>query len=303
LPTGVLFNEDFASQKAAEDRGWVFDTGENVDTTWSASRYVISIKRKNWLGLNWPGGTYDNFGVEADGQATGGSYAEYGIVFRVSGDQDSRSYYIFGVNTDGKYYLQKKVNGDWADPDPVPPAASSYVKPKAKNTLGVLAQGSKISLYINGFMVKTVTDDSSASGMVGVYAGTGDNTSAQAAFSRFAILSVEKAKADWGTAPAAGGAQPTATPTKSGSGTGNGTIVVRNTFPGACQANLFGKQQAVIRAEGNSSRSMSLPPGTYGVHLAVDIGEVDMDQFYLPPGGTCVLTCNAATKSVYNSCR
>jgi len=59
----------------------------------------------------------------------------------------------------------------------------------------------------------------------------------------------------------------------------------------------------VIRAEGNSTASKSLPPGTYGVHLAVSIGEVDLNQFYLPPGGYCQLTCNAATKSVYNSCR
>jgi hypothetical protein len=158
---------------------------------------------------------------------------------------------------------------------------------------------------VNGFLVKTVTDDSSASGYVGVFAGTGDNDRAQVSFSKLTILTADKAKADWGTAPAAGGpvASPTATAQAGTGGTGNGTIAVRNTFAGACQANLGGKQQAVIRAEGNSTASKSLPPGTYTIHLAVDIGEVDMDQFYLPPGGYCQLTCDAATKSVYNSCR
>jgi hypothetical protein len=303
LPSGVLFSDDFSSQKASEDRGWIFDTGENVDTVWSANKLTLSIKKKNSLGLSWPDGTYDNFGAEAEGQATSNDYAEYGIIFRVGGEQDSRTYYIFGVNTDGKYYLQKKVDGNWADTDPVPATASSYIKPKAKNVLGVLAQGNKISLYVNTFLVKTITDDSISEGMVGVFAGTGkDNDSAQVAFSRLTILTAEKAKADWGATPAVEGAQPTPT-AKSGTGSGLGTIIVRNTFPGACQANLFGRQEAVIRAEGHSSASKVLPPGTYGVHLAVDIGEVDMDQFTLPPGGTCVLTCDAATKSVYNSCR
>ncbi len=304
-PAGVLFSEDFSSQQAAEDKGWVFDTGDNVDYAWSANKLTISVKKKQWLGLDWPDGTYDDFGAELEAQAIGSDYTEYGIVLRVGGDKDARTYYIFGVNTDGKYYLQKKVNGEWADTDPAPATASQYIKPKAKNTLGVLAQGNKLSLYINSFLVKTVTDDASPSGYVGVFAGTGDNDSATAAFSKFAILTADKAKADWGTAPAAGGAQPTATAPAAGGGggTGNGTIAVRNTFPGACQANLFGKQEAVIRAEGNSTASKSLPPGTYGVHLAVSIGEVDLNQFYLPPGGYCQLTCDAATKSVYNSCR
>jgi len=291
-PAGVLFNEDFGSQQAAEDRGWVFEAGENVETAWAANKYIVSIKKKNWLGLNWPDGTYDDFGAEAEGQATGGSYAEYGIVFRVSGDQASRTYYIFGVNTDGKYYLQKKVDGQWADPDPVPATASTYVKSQAKNRLGVLAQGNKLSLYVNGFLVKTVTDDSSEEGMVGVYAGTGDNTSAQVTFSRFTILTAEKAKAEWGTTPASSGSQPTAT-AKPSTGSGNGVFTVRNTFGGFCRVNLWGKQNAEISADANSSKSLSLPPGTYGGKITLANGrEGDISsQFYLPAGGYCVVTC------------
>jgi len=296
LSSGVLFSEDFSSQQAAEDHGWEFTKGDNVDTTWAANKYIISVKRKNYLGFGTPDGQYTDFGAETEAQSTGSGYAEYGLRFRA----DKDSYYIFGVTTDGKYYVQKKVDGEWADQDPVPATASNYVKKgQVKNVIGVLAQGDKISLYINGFMVKTVTDDSINSGLVGVYAGTGENTSAQVAFNRLTILTVEKAQTDWGATPATG--QATATPTQSG--TGPGTIIVRNTFPGACQANLFGQQEAVIRAEGKKSASKVLPPGRYGAHLAVDIGEVDLKLFYLPPGGTCVITCDAATKSVYNSCR
>ena len=308
---GVLFNDDFGSQQVSESKGWVFDSSENVDRTWAPSKFTIYIKKKQWLGLNWPDGNYDNFGAETVAQPTTNEYAEYGIVFRVSGDTDTRSYYTFAVTTDGKYYVQKKVNGEWADTDPVKMTASSYVKKGiARNTLAVLAQGSQISLYINGSPVKTITDDSNTEGQVGIFVGTSDNDSAEVTFSRLTVLTAEKAKADWGATPATGTTQPTATAkpaataTKtSGGGSGNGVITVRNTFDGACQINLWGQKNATIRAEGNSSKSLSLPPGTYGVHAAVDIGEVDLSyQIKLPPGGYCTIYCTKATKTVSAGC-
>jgi hypothetical protein len=300
---GVLFEDDFGSQQVSEDNGWDFDSTENVERSWSPNKYTFAVNKKNYLGYGTPDGVYDDFGAEVEAQ-TSSDYARYGIRFRIQGG-DNPSYYIFVVTTDGKYYVDTLLNGDWTDVSPVATTASQYInKGKAKNTLGVLAQGSQISLYINRTLVKTFTDDSIDSGLIGVLAGPGDSTSTEVTFSRFTVLTAEKAKADWGTKPATTTTQPTATATKSsGGGSGNGVITVRNTFDGACQINLWGQKEAVIRAEGNSSRSLSLPPGTYGVHAAVDIGEVDLSyQLKLPPGGYCTIYCNKATKSVSASC-
>ena len=196
----VLFEDDFQSQQVSEDKGWVFEPGENVDTTWSAGRMNIAIKRKNWLGLNWPDGDYDDFGVEIEAQPTTSAYTEYGIAFRVTGPSDARSYYIFGVTTNGKYYLQKKLEGAWADTDPVSATSSQTIKPgQTKNVLRVLARGDQISLYINGSLVNTATDDAISSGSVGIFAGTGDNDSAETAFSRVTVLDADQAAASWGT--------------------------------------------------------------------------------------------------------
>lgn len=299
---GVLFNDDFSSQQASEDNGWNFDSTTNTDRAWSANKYTISVKKKGQLGFGTPDGEYSDFGAEIEAQANS-AYAQYGIRFRFQGGADNPSYYVFVVTTDGKYYVDKLLNDEWADPSPVPTTASQQItKGKAKNTLGVLAEGSTISLYINRHLVKTFTDDSIDSGLIGVLAGPGDNDSAEVTFSRLTILTAEKAKADWAAVPAT--VQPAATATKtSGGGSGNGTITVRNTFPGACQINVWGPKQAVIRAEGNSSKSLSLPPGKYGVHAATDVGEVDLSNLInLPPGGYCVITCNKATKSVGSSC-
>ncbi len=299
---GVLFNDDFRSQKATEDNGWDFASTDNVDRAWSANKYTLSVKKKNYLGYGTPDGEYTDFGAEVEAQANS-AYARYGIRFRIQGGTDNPSYYIFVVATDGKYYVDKLLNNAWADTSPVPATTSPRInKGKVKNTLGVLAQGSQISLYINRSLVKTFTDDSIDSGLVGVLAGPGDNDSAEVTFSRLTVLTAEKAKAEWAAAPAT--AQPTATATKtSGGGSGNGTITVRNTFDGACQINVWGQKEAVIRAEGNNSRSLSLPPGKYGVHAATDVGEVDLSyQLTLPPGGYCVIYCTKATKSVSASC-
>ena len=290
-PSGVLFNDDFSSQQVSEDNGWSFTAGDNVDRNWSANKLIISIKKKQYLGLNWPDGAHDNFGAEVEAQPNSAS-AEYGIAFRISDDKNS--YYVFGITTDGKYYLDKLINDEWADPSPAPKTASQYVKQgKAKNTLAVLAEGGKISLYINGFGVKTVTDKSLSEGQVGVFAGSGNSNLAEVAFSRLTILSVDKAKADFGPPPGGPAAQPTPGQPATGGGSGNGVFYVRNTFSGACQVTIWGKSNAGIRAEANSTASKSLPPGTYGAKVALANGrEADVPvQLQLPAGGYCTITC------------
>jgi serine/threonine protein kinase len=196
---GILFSDDFASMSQSESNGWVFESGDNVDWSWSANALSAYVHKKNWIGWNTPDGEYDDFGAEIEAQPSSSGYIEYGIIFRISGETDTRSYYIFGVTSEGDYFLQKKVDGKWADDDPVSTTSSPVIKKgQAKNRLGVRAEGAQISLYINGTRVETVDDDSTGSGTLGVYAGTGDSDEARVTYSRLTILSAERAAADWG---------------------------------------------------------------------------------------------------------
>jgi len=287
LPPGVLFTDNFGSQKVSEDNGWEFEYTENVDRAWSVNKYIITVKRKTYLGFGTPDGIYDDFGAEVEALPNS-SFAEYGIRFRA----DKDNYYLFGVTTDGKFYVQKKVGGQWADPDPVGLTASPAIKQgKVKNTLSVLAQGSAISLYVNGVGVMAINDHSIAKGQVGVFVGSGSSDWAEVAFSRFTVYTAERAKAAW-TTIAAPTAKPTTTPA-AGGGSGYGTFYVYNNFAGACHVTLWGQQNASIRAEGNSSAYKVLPPGTYGAKVALANGrEADVPkQLYLRPGGVCSITC------------
>jgi hypothetical protein len=98
---GVLFNDDFSSQTATEDNGWELVGSANVDRTWSANKYTLTVKKKGQLGFGTPDGEYTDFGAEIEAQANS-AYAKYGIRFRSQGS-DNPSYYIFVVTTDGKY--------------------------------------------------------------------------------------------------------------------------------------------------------------------------------------------------------
>jgi len=202
LPAGVLFSDDFASRQAAECNDLDFTSDEAVDRTWSANKYIISIKKTQFLGWDGPSNEYDNFGAETQAQMVDGNYAEYGLVFRASGAEGALSYYLFAITTDGEYYLFKKIAGKWADPDPISAVSSSSVKPGAAlNTIGVIAQDGAISLYINRVLVRTFVDSAPlGKGYVALVAATGDNDRTSVAFSRLTVLTPDKAKTDWGGA-------------------------------------------------------------------------------------------------------
>jgi hypothetical protein len=170
-----------------------------VDLTWAQGKLTISVKKKQLMGIDTPNGEYLDFAAEVEAQPVGADFADYGMVFRMSGQTGATSYYAFAVKSDGRYYLYQKVAGVWMDKDAVAPTVASQVKKgAAKNTLGVIVQGNKIWLLINRVLVKTLTDDSiKTAGKVGIFAGTGDNASTAVAFTKFTVLTVEKAKTDW----------------------------------------------------------------------------------------------------------
>lgn len=203
---GILFNDDFASELASWDKGWGFDTSDERESRWSAGKYTIDVKQKGLREVARPVGVFDNFGVEVEAEPDPSSSLEYGIAFRYNEGGDVPDDYVFGLVVRSKdesyYYMGKEIGGRLAQPTLVPVRLSSRIQPGwAKNRLGVLADGSTISLYINGALVKTITDRSIGSGQVGVFVGTLDSARAQASFGRMTVYTADKAKELWGTPP------------------------------------------------------------------------------------------------------
>jgi len=199
LPAGVLFQDDFASEQASKAKGWEFETSTAADYVWSSNKLTVTVKQAQSLAtMPVPAGTFKDLGIEIEAQPANNPGTEYGILFRFGGELNARNYYLFGVTPDGKYQLYKRINGKWVEPDPVAKTSSAYVQAGAsKNRLGVLVEGATISLYINGNLIKTISDDALKSGEVRLYVGAGGDR-ASVAFSRVTLYSVEKAKAELG---------------------------------------------------------------------------------------------------------
>ncbi|MDE3088726.1 MAG: zinc ribbon domain-containing protein [Chloroflexota bacterium] len=202
LPAGVLFNEDFSSRQVAACNDWADLKLDNADAVWSPNAYTISIKKPNSGAINTmelPDRQYADFALETEAQPLDDNVSVYGLVFRFSHTPDGQeTYYRFALFPDGRYSLNKLAAGNWVRV--VDYTASPLIKTgKNKNTLGVIAQGSTFSLYINRTLVKTITDDSiKGSGTIGITAGNAANVPAATSFTRLTVLTPDKAKADWG---------------------------------------------------------------------------------------------------------
>jgi hypothetical protein len=191
----IVFHDDFSSEQMSRDNGWFLGaTQDNAgEMTWSPNRLSLSVKRSGKI-RNTSDAFLQNFAVEIEAQPGNDVGTEYGILFNFDAKQGSE--YLFHATLDGKYGVMKTIGGKRSENDPVKATPTSLLKPGAKNRLGLLADGSTISLYINGTLVQTFADDSKARGFVGVFVqATGER--ARVDISRVTILTVNKARAEW----------------------------------------------------------------------------------------------------------
>jgi hypothetical protein len=112
--------------------------------------------------------SFKNFILQAQMRLIGGKGA-YGVVFRGNGDSSrgQRSFYIFMLHPDGKYQLSS-----WSQSGPIgiliPWTASPAIKPgEAPNLLQVIAQDTRLTLFVNNQQLVSVTDASFDQGTAG----------------------------------------------------------------------------------------------------------------------------------------
>jgi hypothetical protein len=113
----------------------------------------------------------------------------YGIIVRDQGpipqkgtSQDGR-YYVLEVGDNGQFGIWRRDGTEWVDL--LPWQTNAAIKTgTASNDLSVRAVGNRLSLSVNGSPVATRTDDTFASGGVGVFAGGDGN---EVAVDRFSI--------------------------------------------------------------------------------------------------------------------
>ena len=195
---GVIYHDDFSSKAMSAANGWRFDSDEKEDKGWSPNKLTIAIKQANLRQSVAIRGDYKDFGIEIEAQPED-KHVFYGIEFRATNHSEKDKLYLFLAMPAGGYALEKRIDGKYVRPVPVEYTESPHLKRGAsKNRLGVLAEGSTISLYINGHLVKTLSDNSLSSGTIRVVVGTFDNTRlpAKVDFSRVTVFTPQRAKVD-----------------------------------------------------------------------------------------------------------
>jgi hypothetical protein len=122
-------------------------------------------------------GPTNNFYVEIAGrfEACSGS-DHFGLFVRVPEKSPANRGYLLGISCDGKYRIAEwdgsiKPDGKWTTHVYWTANPAILAGAMQTNRIGVLAEGSRLTLYVNGIRMAQVEDSTFASGWMGVFVG------------------------------------------------------------------------------------------------------------------------------------
>lgn len=181
-----LFRDEFV---LGETGAWHLESDDTGSATIVPEQLLIEVNNPQlvqYATLTEP--VLADFTLEVDGRILSGSpQSSYGVLFRMQGPEQ---FYRFEITGDGTYILERHEEGgnralfmgDWRDTEAINQGLNVV------NRLGVEAQGSQISLYVNDVLIEQVNDDLYPSGFVALDAGTFDMAPVQVAFDNLVIF-------------------------------------------------------------------------------------------------------------------
>lgn len=158
---GYTMSDDFSDRSS----GWGEYDSDTYMRYYSQGEYHMVQKGEDMSDRALLGNDAENFITEVKARLDSGPLTgQYGILFRFSDD----NYYLFGINGRGWFTVKKHVDGKVYE---LIPLTETYILNKGyvTNKLGVKADGNTLSLYINGKMVRAISDTSLTHGDVGFF--------------------------------------------------------------------------------------------------------------------------------------
>ncbi len=141
------------------------DNSKVCNSKYEKGEYVFRYKEKGSC-YTWILDEYSDFTLTVKARKVKGKDLQgYGVVFRL--DEAKSSYYDFIVSGNGDYSIGKFINGEFTELAPWTIDASIN-KGNGTNFLRVEAKGNTFNFFVNGVLVKTLTDDSLKSGKIGL---------------------------------------------------------------------------------------------------------------------------------------
>lgn len=156
---------------ADNSQGYKWDVSNQADGTcaFSGGSYHVSTPKTQFFFLCAAEATdYSNFAFEIQAKVVKGNCA--GLVFRA--DTNSGKMYFFEECQDGSYTFSRYLDYSGNNVKDLAGGSSAAIVTglNQTNTLGVLAQGSTLTIYVNKQKITSVTDSSFTHGQIGTFA-------------------------------------------------------------------------------------------------------------------------------------
>jgi hypothetical protein len=178
-----VFRDGFDSQNG----NWTTYSSGNESAFYENGKLHI----KNSTASVYPSASYikqrqfSDFALEVDMELVSGSTASWqSVVCRYNGMGDS---YMFCINANGKYSILKAVAG--VATMLKTPTSSSHIKTGlgVANNIRIECIGDSLTLYVNGFRVAHVSDDTLVTGNVGLSVESASSEYSEGAFDNVVI--------------------------------------------------------------------------------------------------------------------
>jgi hypothetical protein len=215
----VLFDDNFSSQDTSTKNGWSFGTSDSFDQQWMQGMQSFNLKSANNIFWDYLPQTYQDVALTIEAQPATTGYVEYGIIFAiVPGTGTTKNEYLFSVDNQGEYYLQKMTNDQWASVSPtnqapIPTNTSTFINPgQGRNQLGVIYLGGTVYLYANGHFLNSYKDPKpiTGAGNAGLNFQTTKDVPVTVNLYRYTVYDPQSALDAWGTQSSTSGPNQTA---------------------------------------------------------------------------------------------
>jgi len=187
-PPAFVFYDTFSDA----DSGWGTGTDAESSVEYADGEFFIKIFTDNYFVWSTPGKEdVANIYVEAVVRnVTGAPGTAFGVLCH---HQTTDSFYYFAITSDGRYAIAKATEGQedlfltnndqWAESEAIVKNAASY-------RIGGDCGKSRLTLYVDGREIDSVTDSTYIQGDVGLFAWTGDETNAEVRFDDLAVVAL-----------------------------------------------------------------------------------------------------------------
>lgn len=163
----LVVADTFSTQANGWGYGVLTDTLAVVTLSVADQRYHWDLNPSSsvlWPSLAADTSSSDMYVAVEARQITGTTRSDYGLVFRLTGP----NYYYYQISPDAQQFaFNLQYDGQW-----IPlidwQAAPAPIEVDRLNRLAVAAEGTRFTLYLNGEVAGSVTDDHLAEGSAGV---------------------------------------------------------------------------------------------------------------------------------------